>query len=350
MSRFTSVALLSYGVLALAGLLVVGADPKAPPEKEKPNPLAGCRLSGPFSHDNLTLFLIHGDDSIKGRKILTLDEALEQKKAVVHETKNVNQLSIENVSDSEEVFIQAGAIVKGGQQDRILASDLVIPPKSGKVALESFCCEQSRWQQRGSESPTQFGSSKEQAANKSIQLATRGAMSQREVWAQIQRAQTALAKNVGADVKAPQSESSYQLTLEHKKLIQAVECYVEKLSPCLKDKNDVIGFAFAVNGEINSVDVYGSHELFKKLWPQLVKASSVEAMAELKKDKKFEPIKAEAITAFLTAADKGKQTDKEVTKGVHLIKKETDKILYLESVDKLNKAAPASLRCNIIAK
>jgi hypothetical protein len=223
------------------------------------------------------------------------------------------------------------------------------------VALDSFCCEAGRWQQRGAESAGKFDSAKEQAGGKAIQLAARGAMSQRDVWREIELAQGRLSKNIGADVKNAQSQSSLQLTQEHQKLIDAVNGYIKGLSGCTEGKSDVIGFAFAVNGEINSVDVYGSNELFKKLWPKLLKASAVEAMAELKKDKKFEACKAEAITAFLTAADKGKQSEKEVTKGVHLIKKETDKILYLRCVDGCAPganpaAAPAALRENIIAK
>ena len=117
------------------------------------------RLTGPYTHGNLTIFLIHADDQMKGRKLLTLDEALEQKKVVVHETKEVNQLSIENVSN-EEVFIQAGDIVKGGQQDRLLALDLIVPPKSGKVPLESFCVESGRWAMRQGEAVDKFESSK----------------------------------------------------------------------------------------------------------------------------------------------------------------------------------------------
>ncbi len=67
------------------------------------------RLSGPFTHKNLTIFLIHGKKMIEGRSLLTLQEALEQKKVVVYETKSVNELSIENRSD-QDVYVQAGAL------------------------------------------------------------------------------------------------------------------------------------------------------------------------------------------------------------------------------------------------
>src|SRR5438105_15882790 len=76
-------------------------------------------ITGPYTHDNLTVFLIHGKDTSGGKNYLTLQEALDQKKVVVHETGNVNELSVENVSD-EPVYIQSGEIVKGGRQDRTL--------------------------------------------------------------------------------------------------------------------------------------------------------------------------------------------------------------------------------------
>ena len=50
----------------------------------------------------------------------------------------------------------------------------------------------------------------------------------------------------------------------------------------------MIGYVFAINGKVNSADIYGSNVLFKKLWPKLLKANAIEAIAELQKDK-FKP-------------------------------------------------------------
>src|SRR5262245_23637496 len=84
-------------------------------------------LSGPQTHDNLTVFLVHGPDELKGRKFLMLADALAQKKFVIHETQKVNDLTMENLSDTE-VIILSGDILKGGQQDRIAQYDQVVPP------------------------------------------------------------------------------------------------------------------------------------------------------------------------------------------------------------------------------
>ena len=88
------------------------------------------RVSGPFTHENLSIYLVHGK-SAEGHVPLTLDEALAKRAVRVHETGDVNQLSVENLSD-EDVFIQSGDIVKGGQQDRALTVSLILPPKSEK--------------------------------------------------------------------------------------------------------------------------------------------------------------------------------------------------------------------------
>ena len=104
-------------VAGLAFALVAEPSRRTNADKAKAGdkPAASYRFSGPYTHDNLTIFLIHGADQIKDRDILTLEEALNEKKVMVHETKNVNQLAIENVS-GQEVFVQAGDIVRGGQR------------------------------------------------------------------------------------------------------------------------------------------------------------------------------------------------------------------------------------------
>ena len=134
--------------------------------------------------------------------------------------------------------------------------------------------------------------------------------------------------------------SSLQLTLENRKLQQTVNDYIKQLQGISEGKNDVIGFAFAVNGRVNSADVYASHALFQKLWPALLKGSAVEALAELKKDGKFAPVAAPAVTSFLADADKGRASEKKVTERVRLIQKESSKNILFECRDREEESAP----------
>ena len=133
-------------VALVLGLVAMVARPAgAEPPGAAP---ADWSVSEPFTHQNLAVYLIHGKDVLPGKKFLPLQEALEQKLVIVHETGTVNQLAVENLSPDAEVFIQAGDIVKGGRQDRVLAYDLIVPARSGKMPIASFCVEAGRWQPR----------------------------------------------------------------------------------------------------------------------------------------------------------------------------------------------------------
>src|SRR5262245_32054424 len=113
MSRRKIGLVLLLAALGLISLLSVEAQRKYNTSKsqnsaaaDQPQTIASFnyKISGPYSHKNLSIFLIHGEDRAKGRVPLTLQEAMEQKKVIVHETENVNSLAIENVSQ-EEVFV-----------------------------------------------------------------------------------------------------------------------------------------------------------------------------------------------------------------------------------------------------
>ena len=75
--------------------------------------------SGPYTHENLAIFLFHAHDQIDGSRYISLKEALEQKKVRVYETGTVGQLEAENLSETVDIFIQAGDVLKGGRQDRL---------------------------------------------------------------------------------------------------------------------------------------------------------------------------------------------------------------------------------------
>src|SRR5262249_22515237 len=153
-----------------------------------------------------------------------------------------------------------------GQQDRTIAYDLILPPQSGKMPLASFCVEQGRWRKRGSESVARFESSPNTLPSKEAKIAVKGGPRARDdqgrVWMEVARKQKMLSMVLGKSVKAAESDSSLQLTLEDKKLLQAVDAYQKKLASVLDGKKDVIGYAFAINGQINSADIYASHILF----------------------------------------------------------------------------------------
>lgn len=297
------------------------------------------RISGPYTHKNLTIFLVHGKELMPGKNFLTLQEALAQKKVIVYETKNVNELAIRNLSN-QDVYVQAGDVVRGGEQDRMISVDFIVPPKSRRMPISAFCVESGRWNKRGNEVAGSFSSSENAVATKDLKLAAKRAGSQAVVWEKVKVAQEKLSANTSAPVMAAESPSSYELSVNNRAVVRTTDDYIKALSGILQNKPDVIGYVFAINGHVNSADVYASRSLFVKLWPKLLKASAVEAIAELDQKVAAEPVVSETIHTFLTESEKAAgAAAKPVTTRVKLVTKEDDKNIFFETQDRAEKDA-----------
>src|SRR5690349_14894359 len=126
----------------------------------QPKSIATAELTGPFTYDNLAVFLVHDKAAGAGgdENVSTLEEALKTGDVVIEETGNVNELVVSN-KGGKAVFLQAGDVVKGGRQDRTLQRDVLLPPKTRKMPLAAFCVESGRWSARGAEPSQHFSSS-----------------------------------------------------------------------------------------------------------------------------------------------------------------------------------------------
>ncbi len=295
------------------------------------------RISAPYTHKNLTIFLIHGKNETSKTNILTLQEAMQRQILKVYETSDVNELAVENVSKQFDVFIQSGDIVKGGKQDRVLAVSIIIPARSGRIKIEAFCVESGRWQKRGNEDAGQFSSSNDRIVSKELKLAANGERSQQEVWAKVAEAQAKLGRNVGGTVTAASSRTSLQLSLENERVAATVDEYVRRLSNLAEGKSDVIGYAFAVNGEMNSADIYVSNALFKKLWPRMLKAAAVEAVAERNGRSTNAVAKPEAVKALITDADKGRAQERVASGSARIVTRDQKDHALYEAHDERSK-------------
>src|SRR5712691_10944532 len=203
----------------------------------------GTRISGPLVHENLAVYFIHGK-SAPGEVPLTLEEAMAKGVVKVRETSNVNQLEIGNLG-LDEVFVQSGDIVKGGQQDRTLMVSLLLAPQSGSIPIASFCVEQGRWAARGREDAKNFSTASAAVPSREMKLAMKAPLPaakpsdgslnavggqisdsstetgtrQRQVWESVRKTQIKLTGSLGAQVRSVQSGSSLQLALENEKLM-----------------------------------------------------------------------------------------------------------------------------------
>ena len=91
---------------------------------------------------------------------------------------------------------------------------------------------------------------------------------------------------------------------------------------------------FAINGKVNSADVYATSALFKKLWPKLLKASAIEAVAELHRGEKFETPKPTDVKGFLDDSSKGTEKQKDVSGRVRMVTRETEENVFFETRDR----------------
>jgi hypothetical protein len=236
-------------------------------------------ISGPYTHQNLTIFLFHDPDHLDGSHYVPLRDAMEKKHVVVYETGSVGELEVENLSDVFDIFIQAGDVLKGGRQDRTIAIDFIVPAKSGRLPIPAFCVESGRWQRRKTESQRFFSCSTNALHAKSARLAAKLKRSQSAVWKGVAACQEDLSASLGKSVHAADSPTSYQLSVENRDLQKRKRDYETKLRRIVEERSDVVGYAFYVNGRRNSADIYASTKLFHMLWKKLLDVAILEAIS-----------------------------------------------------------------------
>ena len=271
-------------------------EPASPPAES-----GEFRITGPFTHENLAVFLVHreGADS---SEFITLHEGLKNGAIEVSEKKQerVSQLLVENKSE-HPLFIQEGDRLQGGKQDRIVGISLVIPPKSGKVAVPAFCIERSRWS-RGSLGGQFAATLNSQSASNSLRYAAKVQQSQGFVWRGVARQKRVLRSLSGA----PNTNSSLNEAIDSKQVEKLTEAYMKALAKTAGAAPDAVGAAFAVNGEILEVTIYPSPSLLQKLYGRLLESYAVQAASDRKPKAAAAPAPSD-VTAFMTDGAKKKR-------------------------------------------
>jgi hypothetical protein len=286
-----------------------------------PQNFNGLTIDKPILTENLQIFPIKGKSNLNSKKYLALNNALADSAVVLKETGAVNELMIDNNSDSY-VYIQSGDIVKGGRQDRTIQYDVILPPKSKGIALSSFCVEKSRWSKRAGESDAQFADNTSILSTRELKAAAKIEKSQSKVWSKVDTVKSKLnttlprltKKNI--DVNDNASYSSLQLTLETKDL-ELLKDSIRKIVNAKLDEDGVIGFVYAINGEIYGADYYNNENLFNDLQKKLVNSVVVEAISELDTIKRSVPKTVEILNYLNTM-------EKEVTENNEIINSETN--------------------------
>jgi hypothetical protein len=296
-TRLCSIGVAAVALLALGVFLALPAK-KASAEVEVDG--TTYHIRGPFAHQDLTVFLLCSDRQ-DGHDFLTLDEGLKEGLVTIteQEQERVGALLIENQSD-RPLYLQEGERLVGGKQDRTIVSSLVIPPKSGKTSVPTFCVEHNRWVEgnKGKE----FGFSVNPAlAPKGVRGAAKVEGSQDRVWGCV----AAQKVSAHAKLQCPNTNSSVNEMLDAPQVQAISEEYAAALEGALDqaENSDAVGMAIVFNGQIEEVNLYPNRALFRKLFPRLIRAYAVQAALLKDQAKGGEPVTIAAVAQFLQAGD-----------------------------------------------
>lgn len=235
-------------------------------------------VSKPVTHENLTVFLLLSGEQ-DGREYITLDQGLDKKLVTVNEKarEQVSELLIENKSD-KHLFLQEGDRVQGGNQDRIIITSLVIPPKSGPMPLPTFCCEAGRWT-AGSSGKMFANTSNAVLAPQGVRAAAKyspGRSGQGAVWDRVAMDKKSASEKLGV----PNTNTTLNETLDSKQVKKLCEDCAKALNGLPEKHPDAIGVAIVVNGKIEEINIYPNAKLFQFIYPRLVQSYALQAALE----------------------------------------------------------------------
>jgi len=106
-------------------------------------------IASAVSYKGLTVFPVVDRKASErpAGKYITLKEGLAGKLVDVSEVNDSGSVPTLRVHNRASValFLMAGDVVMGGKQDRVLVSDVLVPPNTGPVSVAVNCVEQGRW-------------------------------------------------------------------------------------------------------------------------------------------------------------------------------------------------------------
>jgi hypothetical protein len=270
----------------------------------QPHPAsAQNQVLDPIQQRNLAVYLIRGDAKSTQPAIWTLDRALGFMQARVHSEKD-GPLTVDNYSE-RAIFVQSGTLLRGGTQDQVVTKDLILPPHATNIPLNTFCIDPFRETARDGESRTEYSTDGSLFPWPTARLTliespfAKGATIVRRagIWWSIDTLRSALSARIGempepaqiptwqvVNQRALESRrspwtTSLVLALESPALDRSLVPYLDLVTASHSNDKDVIGAVFAINGNISGVELYQTHELFRTLWPRLLRSYSVEALA-----------------------------------------------------------------------
>ncbi len=200
-------------------------------------------------------------------QVVPLNKALQDGRLKINEHANgamVNTLQAINTS-KDTIYLMQGEVVVGGQQDRMLAQDVLIPP-GATMDIAAFCVEHGRWQENG----TGQGFS-----------STIGVVDQQVRKAAAEGEQSRVWEEVAEDVAHNKTETrsgSYAHLMQDKEFQAERARYRERLLGLTTGRSGVVGVVAVSGNKVIGCDVFATEALFTQAYPQLIDAYIAEAL------------------------------------------------------------------------
>lgn len=292
------------------------------------SPGKSAALNAPFSlitaenpqlqYENLRLYPIVASaesrtDLSKRPNFKTLAEAMETPGFRIMEKKQFGRddqawyhaVTVQNKTQ-DTVLLLSGEIVKGGNQDRVIAHHEVILPKTVRN-IEVFCVEAGRssyYDQAATESEKQVAAFNGyfSVASPQVRRAVMKSGNQQEVW-----------DAVDMVTKANQAESptkSYTALDAESAQKKLRDAYIRHLGQQFDQRADVVGVLAVCGDRVLGIDVFATPELFRRQYPALlhgyVAEAAISSNAQTPHAEQIEQA-FESVAALTTPGSKGSE-------------------------------------------
>jgi hypothetical protein len=271
---------------------------------------------------NLVVFPVTSRSQVDVGPLIALDDALAKGLAEVREVQgggSVNTLVIEN-KGKVPVFVLAGTIVKGGNQDRQIGQDFIIESKQ-VTPVDAFCVEHGRWNgnRDGRATAGQFGTSEVLATSK-VRAAGQYKKNQSEVWSKVSEANS-------ANHQAPASDTFLASVDDATMKKQRVELAgrIEAALAAIQPQSELVGIGYAIDGDVRGVRWFAHHDVFEMVRKKLVTGiafdaivANAEATAQHRAPSTKPPPAPAAVEAFVKSVDTAAVSEQRDTQGANV--------------------------------
>ncbi|MEM9918797.1 MAG: DUF6569 family protein [Bacteroidota bacterium] len=240
-----------------------------------------------LTYENMRIYPILASDAFlasnqRYAQLINLKEAIDTKGFRITEKKpyglrtdqsSVNALTIHNKS-KDTVYIMAGDVVQGGKQDRVIAHDMVVPPRT-LTDVAVFCVEPNRWQYKTElpegESERQMALTNKKAfafsgyynmASNDLRRTVKYSKNQQQIW-----------KKVGeltALNNAQTSTGTYAALEQSEAFTKQRNNYLDFFRHKMGAYDNAIGIMVVSGNEVLGTDIFHHPNLFQKQYEALL--------------------------------------------------------------------------------